>query len=468
MEEKLDAVATIKKPWLVFYMMCFGWLTMMIVLGANTTAFPFLTAALEIDSSYVTWMSAAYTLGAAVLAPLMGRLGDLLGIKKIYVLGLVLFVISVLGLGLANHFAIVLIARLIQGLSVACVVPSCMAFAGRAFKGKEAAKGYAIFGAVSTGGNIVGPMVAGIFCSGIGYRWVYHTGAILNAVALILIFIVLPKIPVVPQAHGKFDFGGTITLFISIASLLILPTVGQQMGWTSPLAIACIVLFVVFMIAFVSIERKVQQPLIRLSLLKNRNFTIPGIYNLALSGVCTLFMYAVSYYVVGGLRMPSTLSGTWTTVTMAVMTVCAVFVSKLMAKVNWKGLAFLHVGIHALACVVFALVKINPVVMIFVGGVVLGLGSCFNTPLPSSSALADISPEERGVASGTFRLTNDFSGPLLTAIFIPFLSSIHVTAEGYPNFVESFPVVSLLGLIPVAIAFVICFFYPKHNPKADK
>ena len=67
-EEKLNTNTTIARPWFVFLMMNLGWLFMMFVLGANTTAFPFLTAALEIESSYVTWMSTAYTLGAAVLA----------------------------------------------------------------------------------------------------------------------------------------------------------------------------------------------------------------------------------------------------------------------------------------------------------------------------------------------------------------------------------------------------------------
>ena len=468
-EEKLNTTTTIARPWFVFLMMNLGWLFMMFVLGANTTAFPFLTKALEIESSYVTWMSTAYTLGAAVLAPLMGRLGDLVGIKKIFSLGLILFIISVLGLGSATHFAIVLAARLIQGLSVACVVPSCLAFAGRFFKGGEAAKAYTIFGAISTAGNIVGPMAAGVLCANEGgFRWVYYGGAILNVIVLVVCFVVIPKIPVIPVKHGKFDIGGCVTLFIAVASLLILPTIGQQMGWGSPLAITCAVLFVVCIIAFIAIEKKVNEPFMRLSLFKNKNFSIPAVFSLMVNGIVTVFMYLVSYYVVGGLQLPSTISGTWTTVTMIFMTVGAIPVARLMTKVNWRALSFVHVIVYALGCVCFALARINPVVMIFVGGALIGLAGAFNTPLPSASALAEVGDAERGVASGTFRLFNDFTGPIMTAIYVPLLSSINATPEGYPNFAASFPVVSWLVLIPAAIGLILCFFYPKHDPKADK
>lgn len=466
-EEKLNTT-TIARPWFVFLMMNLGWLFMMFVLGANTTAFPFLTAALGINSSYVTWMSAAYTLGAAVLAPLMGRLGDLVGIKKIFSLGLFLFILSVLGLGSATNFAIVLISRLIQGLSVACVVPSCIAFGGRFFKGGEAAKAYTIFGAISTAGNIVGPMAAGVLCSSGGFRWVYYGGAVLNLIVLIICLIVIPKIPVIPVKHGKFDLGGCITLFIAVASLLILPTIGQQKGWQSPLAITCIILFIVFIIAFVLIEKKVSEPFMRLELFKSKTFTIPAIFTLMINGIVTVFMYLVSYYVIGGLQMSSKLSGTWTTVTMVFMTVGAIGVGKLMTKVNWKCLSFIHVIIYVISCLIFVFVDVNPVVMLFIGGAVLGLAGSFNTPLPSASGLADVPDAERGVASGTFRLFNDFTGPIMTAIYVPLLSSIGITAEGYPNFAAAFPKVSMLVLIPAAIGLILCFFYPNHDPKADK
>lgn len=457
----------IKKPWFIFGVLMFGWFAMMLSLGANTTAFPHITAELGLPSAYVSWMSVTYTMGAAILAPLMGRISDLIGLKKITIIGLALFTISVVGLGAGKNFAIILIARLLQGLSVACVVPACMAFAGRFFAGASAAKAYAVLGAVGTGGNIVAPVFAGILCDGPGYRWVYYVSIVIAAVALIAVFIVLPQIPVVPQERKRFDVVGTISLCISIGGLMVTPTLGSQFGWSSPLVIVALALFVVFMIVFLSTEKRVEQPLIRLSLLKSREFSVPAVYSLMINGIVTVFMYMVTYYVVYGRGLPSSLSGSWTTFTMVFMTVAAALASRLMKVLNWKFCALVHVLLFAVACVIFSFAgpEASPVVL-FVGGAVLGIAGSFNTPLPTASALDKVHPEERGVASGSFRMISDLSGPLETAIFIPLLSTIGLTAAG-PNFAVSFSKVSLYLLIPCAIAFILFLVYPKHDPRQD-
>lgn len=458
----------IKRPWVTFIIMMLGWFAMMLSLGANTTAFPYLTASLGLPAAYLSWMSVTYTMGAAILAPLMGRIGDLIGLKKMSLLGLSLFTIAVVGLGFGRSFIIVLLARLLQGLSVACVVPSCMAFAGRFFSGKETAKAYTILSAVGTGGNIIAPMIAGVLCDGPGYQWVYYIGIAISAIALILVAIVLPKIPVVPQQKGRFDFVGACSLCLSIGGLMVLPTIGSQFGWTHPLAFLCIALFVVFMIVFLVAENRVKHPLLRLSMLKSKSFLIPSVYALVISGIVTVFMYMVTYYVVYGRGMASSISGSWTTFTMIVMTAAAVIVTKLMGKLNWKTCAFIHVISAIVACVVFSFVgPESPVAILFVGGAFLGLSGCFNSPLPQASALADVGNQERGVASGTFKMFGDLSGPLETAIFIPMLSTIGLTAAGKPNFAVSFSKVSLMLLIPCVIALVLCFVYPKHDPKTD-
>ena len=469
MSEQPHASAEIKQPWVTFWIMLIGWFAMMLSLGANTTAFPHLTSALGLASAYVSWMSVTYTMGAAILAPLMGRIGDMIGIKKMCLLGLALFLLSVLGLGFGNNFPVVLLARLIQGLSVACVVPSCMAFAGRFFQGKDSAKAYTILGAVGTAGNIVAPVVAGVLCDGPGYQWVYYISAGITLITILLVAMILPSIPIVPQKKGPFDFAGAISLCLSIGGLMVLPTVGSQFGWTSPLVPVCIALFVVFMGVFLLVESRNQNPLIRLSLVKSKGFGIPALYALVISGIVTVFMYMATYYVVYGRGLPSSLSGTWTTFMMIIMTASAVLLTKLMNKLNWKHCAFIHIIAAIIACVIFSCAgpESSPAIL-FAGAIFLGFVGCCNTPLPSASALDKVEDGERGVASGTFRMFGDLSGPLETAIFIPLLSTIGASADGAPNFTYSFSKVSLLLLIPCVLALLLCFISPSHDPKEDR
>ncbi len=180
-------------------------------------------------------------------------------------------------------------------------------------------------------------------------------------------------------------------------------------------------------------------------------------------------MYMATYYVVYGRGLPSSLSGTWTTFMMIIMTASAVLLTKLMNKLNWKHCAFIHIIAAIIACVIFSCAgpESSPAIL-FAGAIFLGFVGCCNTPLPSASALDKVEDGERGVASGTFRMFGDLSGPLETAIFIPLLSTIGASADGAPNFTYSFSKVSLLLLIPCVLALLLCFIYPSHDPKEDR
>lgn len=461
---------TIKNPWGPFRIILIGVFALMLMLSMNTPAYPLITAELNIDPSYVAWMSVAYSLGAAVLAPMMGRLSDLIGLKRILVLGLVLSTVGPLLVGGGLNLPMILVGRLIQGLGTASMIPACTAFAGRFFPPAEAPKAYSVFGAVSTGACIFGPTIAGLVCANFGWRPIYLGGAVLLGISTILVAITMPSIAVLSQKSTRFDFVGSITLFISLGSILTLSTVVDQFGATHPSSLILMALFVICMILFLITETRVEAPLIRLSMFKNRGFTVPALLFLIFSGFTTVFMYMSSYYISGGLRLSSAITGYWAMVQFLVSTLFAIVVNKLLAKMNWQKIALIPIVIMSIACAMYGMFRGTDVSMLllFLGACLIGAASAFNTPLYTASALREVSDDVRGVASGTFRLIGDLGAPIFVAIFVPMLSSIGRTADGHPDFAVSFPKVCLILLIPCLIALILFFFYPKHDPKQDK
>lgn len=468
MSETLASENQIKRPWFVYCVLLFGLFAIMLILGMITPVLPYIVQDLQISSAYTAYISVLYTLGAAVLAPMMGRLGDLFGMKKILPLGLFLFALGCLCIAMAPALPVVLLGRFLQGLGFACTTPTCMAFVGRFIPKVQSGKAYSIFGAVCTGGCIFGPTIAGFVATNFGWRFVYYGGAVWVVIALVVVMIVMPNVPVIKQAHAKFDFAGSITLFIAVGSFLTMFTMASQMGWAHPITLALIALFVVFIIVFLMLENKLQSPLVNLKLFTMRSFSISTIMYMVLAGFSTIYMYMASYYITGGLGLPGTVSGFWTMFLFIVQTLSAAAISKLLAKYNWRTVAFIPVIALGVACVLFSLCNsTTPVAFFFAIAVILGFGGAFSTPLPTASAMLDVPNEIKGAASGTFRLVGDMGGSIYVAIFIPLLSTFGAK-DGAPNFGYSFGKVSLLLLIPVAIALLLALIYPKHDPKAAR
>lgn len=465
MSEKTLSDNTVQRPWLVYGVLLFGEFALMLILGMISTVLPYISSDLQINSAYTTYISVFYTLGAAVLAPMMGRLGDLFGMKKILILGEALFAVGCLCIGIASALPVVLLGRFLQGLGVACVTPSCMAFVGRFIPRAESGKAFSIFGAVCTGGCIFGPTIAGFISTNLNWRFVYYGGAVWVVIALVIAFVVMPNIPVVKQAHAKFDALGSVLLFIAVGSFLTMFTMASQRGWTDTVTLVLIASFVVFIILFLIVETKKESPLVNLKLFTMRSFGVSSAMFLLLSGFSTIFMYMSSYYITGGLRLAATVTGFWTMFLFIIQTLSATVISKLLAKFNWQKVAFVPVISLAIACVLFGFCGADTsVVFVFVIAVVLGFGCAFSTPLTTASAMLDVPDDIKGAASGTFRLVGDMGGSIYVAIFIPLLSTIGAQ-DGVPNFAYSFGKVSLLLLIPVAIALLLAIFYPKHDPK---
>lgn len=457
----------VNKPWSKYITMLISYFAILIVLSMNTPVYPSLSAEFGISSALISWSSAAYSMSAAILAPIMGRLGDLFGLKRITIFGLVDFVLATVVIAMGPNYWVVLGGRFFQGIAVASVVPCIMSFAGRFIPAKDVAKAYSLLGGIATCATIFGPTLSGFIVANWGWRTVFGMGSAFVAFATVLVFIMLPSIPKAEQVSVKFDIPGSVALFISVGTLLIIPTLANQIGWTAKPIFVLGVVCIVFLILFILRERNTDAPVVNLSLFKKRAFIIPALMFFALNGFTNVWMYMLSYYLTGR-GISSTTNGLWMSFVFVIMTAAAFLVSRMLTTLNWKICAFVPVAVNAVACCVFGLCgKEASIVLLFVGGAFVGLSGAFNTPLPSGSAMNGISASEQGSVSGTLRLMGDLGAPLFVAIYLPLLSTID-NVGGVPDYASAFPKVSMLLLISVAVMLVLAIVYPGHDPKQSQ
>jgi len=457
--------APVKNPWKTYSFILGSVFFMLVILGMNTPAYPLISEELGISAAYIAWMSAAYSMSAAVLAPMMGRIGDLIGIRKVLLGGLFIFSFGCAVVWIAPNYPLILLGRFVQGLGVASIFPATMSFAGRFFPRDKAPKVYTAFGAVCTGGVIFGPVLSGFIVANYGWRYIYAFGTVVMGIAFLINIFIMPQVDVLKSNLSKFDYAGSITLFIAIGSILVLPTLASQIGWTSIPAYILITLFVIFITVFIKTERKSKNPLMNIKLILSKEFSIPSLFYMTGAGFSTALLYLLSYFIVGGLGFPATITGYWTMTVFVVSTAAASVVGKLLTKLNWRSVAFIPALLWTGTIILFATMDAStPIYLLFTGAVTSGLAMSFGTPLNTSAAMNNVSEVNRGSASGTFRMIGDLGAPIFVAIFVPLLSVFGKSEQG-PNFAVSFPKVAMFMLIPAAFMIFLAFIYPKHDPK---
>ncbi len=279
---KPETVATpvdYSRKWLVMLSVAMGIFLGTIDGSIVNVALPTLSTALGADFATVQWVVLAYLLTIATLMTVVGRLADMYGRKRLYNSGFVVFTIGSLLCGLAQTVGQLIAARVLQGVGGALVVALGMALVTEAFPPSERGRALGIAGSIVSVGIITGPTLGGIIIENLSWHWIFFVNVPIGIVGTVLAARFLPNTR--PPGGQQFDLGGAATLFVFLLSLLLGLTVGQQQGFTSGTALGLFATAIVFLIAFIVLERSHPQPILAPELFRNRLFTV----NLA-TGFC--------------------------------------------------------------------------------------------------------------------------------------------------------------------------------------
>lgn len=292
------ATPTATKPdhrWLVLVVVSIAQL--MVVLDATVVniALPSAQADLGFDNSGRQWVVTAYALAFGSLLLLGGRVGDIVGRKRIFLIALVAFAAaSALG-GAAPSFAVLVAARALQGVAGAMLAPAALGTLVTTFKNpRDRGRAFGVFGTVAVGGGAVGLILGGILTQYLSWRWCMYVNVLFAAAAIVGAQIYMSETK--PPVRPRIDVAGTVLAASGLFGLVFAFSQAESHGWGSSVTIVSLTVGVALLLAFVRVEQRVGHPLLPLRVVADRArgmaYAVVGISGLAMFG---LFLF-LTYY----------------------------------------------------------------------------------------------------------------------------------------------------------------------------
>jgi EmrB/QacA subfamily drug resistance transporter len=422
-------------PWVVLVLICLA--QFMVVLDATivNVALPSIQADLGLTEANLQWIVSAYTLVFGGFLLLGGRMGDLLGRKRLFLVGLVIFTFASLMNGLASTEGQLIAFRALQGLGAALISPAALSIISTTFaEGAERAKALAVWAAIAIGGSAVGLILGGALVEWFSWPWIFFVNVPVGIAAFALSLRLVPESRD-EHAHRSYDVAGAVTVTGGLMSLVYAIVKAETDGWTSATTLGFFALAAVLLGSFLIIEMRASSPLVRLSIFKIRSLTTANIVMfLAMSGMFAMFFFNTLYIqrVLGYSPIQAGLA--FLPFTAGVM-VSAGLASKFAPKIGVRPVA--AVGMLLTIAGLLLLTQI-PVDGTYLANVLpamiltsLGMGAVF-MPL-TLVATTGLDDDDQGLASGLFNTSQQIGGALGLAILSTIAAGRTAAAGGAGN-----------------------------------
>ncbi|MFE2558209.1 MFS transporter [Streptomyces sp. NPDC059352] len=393
---------------------------LMVVLDATIVniALPHIQDALSFSTTDLSWVLSAYTLTFGGLLLLGGRAGDILGRRRVFMAGILVFTFASLLGGFAQEPWQLLAARALQGVGGAIASPTSLALITTTFpEGPERNRAFGVFAAVSAGGGAIGLLAGGMLTEWLDWRWVLFV----NVPIGLLIAFLAPRYIAESERHpGRFDIAGAMTSTLGMAALVYGFIRASEKGWKDSLTIGSFVAAVVLLVAFGVVESRAKEPITPLRMFAERNRSSTYVIMLSLSAAMFGMFFFIVLWVQDVLGYSPIQSGlAFLPVTVAIVT-GAGLAQRLLPVLGPKpfmvsGSAITGIGLFWLSFITsdssYAGAVLGPMVL-------FGFGMGLNFVTLTLTAVSGVAPHEAGAASGLLNATQQVGGSLGLSILV--------------------------------------------------
>ena len=412
--------------WLALLVLCLG--SLMIVLDVTIVgvALPSIQEDLEFTDESLAWVVNAYLITFGGFLLLGGRLGDLFGHRRLFLLGITLFTLASAACGFSTSQEMLIGARAVQGIGGAIVSAVALSLMMTIFtEPAERAKAMGVFGFVASGGGSIGVLLGGILTDTLNWHWIFLVNVPVGIAVVVLSLMLIPSARIASAAQ-KLDVAGAVTVTAALMLAVYAVVNGNEVGWVTARTLGLLVVSAVLLVTFLVIESRVESPLMPLRLFRLRNIAVSNVVGVLWAGsmfawffLSALYMQLVLGYSpleVGLAFLPANL----------IMGALSIGLSaRLVIRFGIKPPLVAGLGFAALGLLLFArapvdgtfVVDVLPA-MIFLG---LGAGMAFNPVL--LAAMSDVEPTEAGLASGFVNTSFMMGGALGLAVLASLAAS---------------------------------------------
>ena len=421
----------LERKWWTLVVVCTAIFMLLLDITIVNVALPPISRSLHAGFTDLQWVIDAYALALATCVLNAGSLADLLGRKRVFVAGVVLFTAASALCGAATTPLFLILARAGQGIGGAIMFAVSLALLSQEFQGRERGTAFGIWGATTGAAVAIGPLVGGMLTTWLSWRWIFFVNIPIGVAATALSIMTLRETR--DEEHGGVDVVGLVTLSGALFTFVFALLRGNDKGWSSSLILAMLFGGLALLVVFVFSQWRGRRPMIDLALFRKPAFTGAQITAFSLSAaVFSMFLYLTLYLqnflgyspIQTGLRfLPITL----------LSFVCAATSGKLSTFVPPRlllaaGLALCAIGLFVL----HGLATSSSWTALLPGFILMGAGVGTTNPALASTAIGVVPPRQAGMASGTnntFRQVGIASGiAALGALFEHHIrTTLHVT-----------------------------------------
>ena len=455
--------------WTPLVTVCLGAFMLLVDVSIVNVALPKMTEELHSSFTSLQWVVDMYALVLASLLMVAGSLGDRFGHRRLYIGGLAVFALASLTCGIAPNVGVLIASRAVQGIGGAAMFTGTTALLSAAYQGRDRGTAFGVWGAVNGGAAAVGPILGGLLTEQFGWRAIFLVNLPVAAIAVYMSLRVLGDAP--HRGQRRIDIPGAVSFTACAAAVTYALIQSNTDGWGSATVLGLFAVAVVALIVFIAVELRTTDPLLDLSLLRNRSFAGLMAAGLLLSAGAFAHLTYTSIWLQSVLGMSPIKAGLAVSPLALTAFVVAGFGGKHLGKYapQWP------IGIG------LALIGIGTLLMTLVGGgstwtaltpglMVAGVGVGMSTPVLASAAMSSVPHQRAGMAGGalnTFRQLGYALGiAVLGTVFAGAASSGSGMSSRAAVATSLDHVFTVAGIVALAGAAVVLLFVRRSAHKA--
>ena len=418
-------------------------------------ALPSISKALSFSATDLQWVVTVYVLVTGGLMLLGGRSADLLGRRRVFLVGLLVFTAASLASGLAWSSHALIVSRAAQGFGAALLLPSALAIITTTYSGAQRTAALAVWGAIGSAGVAFGVLLGGIITTAFGWEWIFFINVPIGIVVAVGAVRLVPAEDAVALTGLKLDLLGAITLLAGLMTLVYAVVGTAQHGWASARTWLLLAIAAALLAAFVAVERRGTKPLVPPPTWRVRSLVSSAVVMLGTTGILVGSFYLNTLYLQNVLGYSALKTGLSFLPLALVILAAAHLASHLLSHAGARVVAVVGLVLTSAAALLLAIApdRASYLTNLLPGFLLLGAGVGLVFVAVTVTAMADVRHDQAGLASGIMTTAHELGAALGVAVLAAVAISNGNPVSGYGD--AFFVAAGIAGVLALVAAIVL-------------
>ena len=444
-----------------------------IIGGFTTVLGPAFVRDLGLEYNNTTWTALAMSISTAAFAPILGKLGDVIGRRVTLLLGILIFIFGNIMTAVATSLWFMLAARFVVGIGSAAIAPVVIAYIISEFPQDKTSGGFSLYMLISSAAVIFGPTLGGIVINRWGWRVMMWICVTISAAVFIACLLTNKEKNAIKRSLSSFDGLGSVFVLIFFSLMLCVPSFGQNFGWSSLAFVFVLIAALISLIVLILVERKANTPILQGSFMKRRSFILSIAALFLTQGLMQANMTNIIVFVNYTQPENTVISGYAISIMYIGMSLGSILLGPLADKFEPKRILSVSFVITGIGCALMLLFSpVTSIILLAASLGFLGFGLGANATIFMRVVLSGITAKKAGAATGTYGLFRDLAAPFGVAVFVPLFTN-QVTAnidkgiDAISAAVSSIKLLALTEIVCIVVGIIAVILLPKIHSRKE-